>query len=105
MRFLIFSHVLSTSAVVVFAFCSLAASPVRAYEADGRWSITATNGSTGSMGSPVVVTWSIAQDGTLMPGETGMVGSSLIGFLDGLLGAGPGGDDFTQRPWFTHFQE
>jgi serralysin len=105
MLFRSFSHVLSTSAIVVVSFCSFAASPARAYEADGRWGNTATNGSTGAMGSPIVLTWSIAADGTLMPGESGQVGSSLISFLDGLLGAGPGGNDFTQRPWFAHFQE
>lgn len=105
MRFQSFSHVLSTGVIVVATCCSFAASSVMAYEADDRWANTATNGSTGAMGSPVTLTWSIANDGTSMPGEEGgLVDSSLIGFLDGLLGAGPGGDDFTLRPWFSHFQ-
>lgn len=106
MRFLCFSHVLSTSAVFLFSVCSLVASSARAYEADARWGNTATNGSTGTMGTPITLTWSIADDGTMMPGQTGgLVDSSLISFLDGLLGAGPGGDDYSQRPWFSHFQE
>ena len=106
MRFLCFSHVLSTSAVFLFCVCSLDASSARAYEADARWGNTATNGSTGTMGTPITLTWSIADDGTMMPGQTGgLVDSSLISFLDGLLSAGPGGADYSQRPWFSHFQE
>ncbi|MBA4104375.1 MAG: hypothetical protein C0485_01355 [Pirellula sp.] len=105
MRFQCFSHVLSTSAIAVLTCCSFAASSARAYEADDRWDNTATNGSTGAIGTPIELTWSIAQDGTSMPGEGGgPVDSSLISLLDGLLGEGPGGTDFTQRPWFTHFQ-
>lgn len=96
---------LTVGAFAASAYLGVFAATARAYEADDRWSNTATNGSTGTMGSPIVLTWSIARDGTLMPGESGMVGSSLVSFLDGLLGAGPGGNDFTQRPWFTHFQE
>lgn len=106
MRFLNFSHVLLTSTIVVFACGSFAAPSARAYEAAVRWETTATNGPTGTMGTPITLTWSIAGDGTSMPGVGGApVDSSLVEFLDGLLGAGPGGNDFTLRPWFTHFQE
>jgi serralysin len=77
------------------------------YELNNRWTSTATNGSTGSQGSPVTLTWSFAPDNTLIPGifDGSTTQSLLISFLDTNFGAGPGGSDFTQRPWYTHFQQ
>ncbi len=106
MLFRSFSHVLSTSAIVVISICSFATSPARAYEADDRWTWTATNGSTGALGTPVTLTWSLMPDGAQVPNELGGYSpSGLIGFLDELIGAGPGGTDYTQRPWFTYFEQ
>lgn len=77
-----------------------ARSPLLAFYSNGRWNPTATNGTTGLLGTSVVVTWSLVPDGTLIPGEGG---SELILFLDTLFGSGPGGNDYTQRPWFEYF--
>ncbi|RIK77171.1 MAG: hypothetical protein DCC67_12990 [Planctomycetota bacterium] len=87
----------------------LLAGPAAAYVADHRWTSTATNGSVGSIGSvglPVTLTWSFAPDGTQVPdGGSGSVGSDLLEFLDATWGAGTGGSDLTQRPWFFIFQQ
>jgi hypothetical protein len=86
----------------------LAAAPARSYEINSRWSRTATNATTGAQGTPVTVTWSFAPDNTTLPAEVGgnsMPKSRLIAFLDNAFGAGPGGSDYTQRPWFTFFQQ
>src|SRR5262245_10340439 len=89
-------------AVFVVARCE----PASAYIADDRWSNTATNPSTGPQGTPVTITWSLAPDGTDIPADLfGTVDSGLIGFLDEYIGAGPGGSDLKQRPWFTYFDQ
>jgi hypothetical protein len=78
------------------------------YIADSRWTTTATNGSvtsSGTPGFPVTLTWSIVADGTQTPADGGTVPSDLRAFLDSNWGAGPGGTDLTQRPWFHIFQE
>jgi hypothetical protein len=72
-----------------------------AYVPDERWSVTAS-GVGGAGGDPITLTWSLVRDGTSIPNEGP---SNLISYLDGLLGAGPGGADFTQRPWFHLFTE
>jgi serralysin len=72
-----------------------------AYVPDDRWTTTA-NGATGAQGDPITLTWSLAPNGTSIPGAGS---SNLISYFDGLLGAGPGGSDLTQRPWFHLFQE
>ncbi len=64
---------------------------------NGRWTQTALDGQTGPIGTPITLTWGIVPDGTFIPGEGG---SSLISFFDNTYGAGPGGADLTQRPWF-----
>ncbi len=58
------------------------------------------------MGNPLTLTWGFAQEGTLIPSfNTGSQGNSnLIFRLDQIYGAGPGGTDLTQRPWFQLFQ-
>ncbi len=74
-----------------------------------RWTRTATDGNNvGTQGSPITLTWGIVADGTtinaaLSNETTGP--SSLVNFLDTLHGTGPGGNDLTQRPWFTYFNQ
>lgn len=79
-----------------------------AFQINSRWSSTATNGFVGtSPGVPITLTWSIVSDGLNIPSASGIgepaAGSSLRARLDTLFGAGPGGSDLTQRPWFTFF--
>jgi len=71
-----------------------------------RWSDTATDPSGLGQGDPMTLTWGIVDDGTSIPGFNGepTAGSDLIAFLDAVIGAGPGGSDLTQRPWFASFQ-
>ncbi len=83
------------------AFCALPAAPAHAYIANDRWEHTATDGLTGPLGTPVTVTWSFVPDGTLIPGAE----SNLLNFLDVNFGAGQGGPDLTQRPWFWIFDQ
>ncbi len=71
----------------------------KAYVSNDRW-VTTASGSAGVAGDPVTLTWSIVNDGTNLTGEGP---SDLVNFLDTNLGAGPGGTDLTQRPWFQHF--
>ncbi|MBL9163963.1 MAG: hypothetical protein JNL18_14620 [Planctomycetaceae bacterium] len=82
------------------------AETANAYATDDRWTWTATDGPTGAQGTAISLTWSIVPDGTQVPDEfDGYAPSGLVGFLDDLIGAGPGGDDYTQRPWFTYFEQ
>lgn len=77
-----------------------------------RWSSTSF-GSTGSAGDPIQLSWSFVPDGTLVRGfdEAGDIiltatePSDLIADLDSFFGAGSGGSDLTQRPWFTYFEQ
>ncbi len=72
-----------------------------------HWATTAS-GSRTANGDPATLTWSIVPDGTSVPDGSngGNLGpSDLIAFLDGDFGAGPGGSDLTQRPWFHLFEE
>ena len=81
----------------------LFASTASAFQLGTRWSSTAT-GSTGSVGSPVKLTWSFAPNGTSVP-QPHQGTSSLITFLDTQFGAGPGGTDLTKRPWYSSFSQ
>ncbi len=58
------------------------------YQIGGRWSSTAS-GSTGSTGSPAIITWSIVQDGLSIPGFNGepTAPSNLITRLDTKYGS------------------
>ena len=69
--------------------------------------LTTASGSRSGNGDPATLTWSIVPDGTNVPsGDFGNLGSSdLISFLDTNFGAGPGGIDLTQRPWFHFFTD
>jgi len=53
-------------------------------------------------GAPITLTWSIIPDGTTTSGGGA---SNLRSQFDATYGAGPGGNDLTQRPWFTLFQQ
>lgn len=55
------------------------------------------------MGAPINLTWSIVPDGTVVGGGGGAT-SNMIAQLDATFGAGPGGSNYTLRPWFTHLQ-
>ena len=90
--------------LAVFATLMFLASLARtaaAYVPDERWSVTAS-GTTGGSGTPATLTWSIAPDGTSIPGEGA---SNLISYFDGLFNVTSGGSDLTQRPWFTYFKQ
>jgi serralysin len=83
------------------AVAALVHSTAQAYVPDSRWSITAS-GTTGSSGTPITLTWSIAKDGSTIPGEGA---SNLISYFDGLFNVTSGGGDLTKRPWFPLIQE
>jgi hypothetical protein len=79
------------------------------FRLQNRWSATATNGGGLQQGDTTTLTWSIVDDGLSIP-SAGYAGestanSNLVAFLDGIYGAGPGGTDFTQRPWFPVMQQ
>ena len=90
---------------------SLLAQDGQKYQLANRWSTTATNGGGLGQGDPTTLTWSFVPDGTGFSGGCGVTGeddndpSNLIAFLDARFGAGPGGNDLTQRPWFAHFEK
>ena len=80
------------------------------FRLSSRWTNTATNGTVGigNQGDPVTLTWSILPDGVNIGAFSGSTAesaspSSLIAFLDGRFGAGAGGADLTNRPWFQLF--
>ena len=72
------------------------------FNLNNRWASTATNGGGLQQGDATTLTWSIAPDGTSWYEDSQP--SNLISFLDNIVGAGPGGSDLTQRPWFDSFQ-
>ncbi len=74
-----------------------------AFELVNRWTTTATNGSGLAGNSPITLTWGIAPDGTRNEDGSRPGTSRLISAFDNQFGAGPGGDDLTQRPWFPFF--
>ncbi|HEY6563470.1 MAG TPA: matrixin family metalloprotease, partial [Pirellulaceae bacterium] len=78
----------------------LGAGNTGAFQLGQRWTDTATNPFTNIQGTPMTVTWGFAPDGTITDGGGA---SNLIAFLDNIIGAGPGGSDLTQRPWFPAF--
>ena len=97
---------LLTLLIVAFVTVATAAAPVLAYYNNDRWTFTTAGGSAGPMGTPLALTWGIAEDGTLvqnvLPGVNRS--SNLIAKLDSWYGAGPGGSDLTQRPWFGYLE-
>ncbi|MGB1929610.1 MAG: matrixin family metalloprotease [Mariniblastus sp.] len=94
---------LTTSALVLVLFATF---NVSATFGQSRWGQTATNGSGLGLGDATTITWGFVSDGTaITPAYSGESSdaSDLIGFLDTNLGAGAGGSDLTNRPWFTVF--
>lgn len=73
------------------------------FELSTRWSSTFLSGAGLVQGQPTMITWSIVPDGTDIAGET--PNSSLIAALDAEFGAGGGGADLTNRPWFFMFED
>jgi autotransporter-associated beta strand protein len=78
-----------------------AAAPAANFSDGGRWTATAVDGSGKQRGDPLTLQWSIIPDGT--PTWDLNQGSNLVGHMDALYGAGPGGSDLTQRPWFGYY--
>jgi serralysin len=73
-----------------------------------RWTSTASNSTTGTYGDPITLTWSLVPDATaISSGYSPTIGttSNLISTFDATFGAGPGGSDLTQRPWFHLFSD
>ena len=94
--------------IILFSLCAIIQSSVadcQAFEPDDRWNTTVTNGGTGTTGSPITLTWSLADDGTNLPDGAAQVGSDLIAMLDLEFGAGPGGTNYALRPWFSIFTD
>ncbi|MBK1826372.1 matrixin family metalloprotease [Haloferula rosea] len=71
----------------------------------GHWNRTALSGTNNEIqGQPVTLTWSIAPDGTNVPGlSSGTAGSDLIAWLTGIYGTN--GGTLENEPWFPLFEE
>jgi len=70
----------------------------------GRWNNTATDGNTGSLGTPVTITWSIARDGQDFT-AVGTTPSDVVSFLDiQWLTSGPA-TSFENRAWFDPLKQ
>ena len=81
--------------------------PIGQFNADDRWGTTATNGGSLGQGDPTTLTWSIAPDGTNIPGFNGedAAPSNLIATLAGIYGShSPGDGDLTNEPWFDEIE-
>jgi hypothetical protein len=92
--------------IAAFVAAASAVAPAVAYNNNDRWTFTASGGAAGPVGTPITLTWGIADDGTLVQNVTPGVNrnSNLIAKLDAWYGAGPGGSDLTQRPWFGYLE-
>ena len=84
--------------------------PQSIFQGDDRWSFTATDGFTGSSGTPVTITWSFVPDGTSVPdggsdanGDTTRP-SDLIAKLNAAYGGPTTPNDLTTAPWFEMFE-
>jgi len=80
-------------------------------QGDDRWSFTATDGFTGSSGTPVTITWSFVPDGTRVPDGGSRANnrpttgpSDLIAKLNAAYGAPTITGDLTTAPWFEMFE-
>ncbi|MFO1001130.1 MAG: matrixin family metalloprotease [Planctomycetaceae bacterium] len=74
-----------------------------------RWTTTATNGSGLTQGTPTTLTWSIVPDSTPIPALGGIVAesssnSNLVSYLGGIYGVTTNDSNYTDEPWFVHFQ-
>ncbi len=84
--------------------------PQPIFQGDARWIFTATDGFTGSSGTPVTITWSFVPDGTSVPdggsdanGDTTRA-SDLIAKLNAAYGGPTTTNDLTTAPWFEMFE-
>lgn len=77
-----------------------------------RWTRTATQSTLNNFGPPFgnvfqgdpsTLTWGFVADGTTITNNAVNYSSGLISMLDTTFGAGPGGSDLTQRPWYNRF--
>ena len=80
---------------------ALPASSADAYFPDERWTVTAS-GTTGAAGTPITLTWSLAQDGTSIRNSGP---SNLVSYFDGLFNVSNTSGDLTQRAWFHVIEE
>ena len=85
--------------------------PQSIFQGDDRWSFTATDGFTGSSGTPVTITWSFVPDGTRVPDGGSRANnrpttrsSDLIAKLNTAYGAPTTTGDLTTAPWFEMFE-
>ncbi|MFO1001570.1 MAG: SdrD B-like domain-containing protein [Planctomycetaceae bacterium] len=80
-----------------------------AYPLAARWATTSTDGSGLVQGQPTTLRWSLPANGVATddnPGDPNPgAPNNLLTFLDAQWGAGDGGTDLTQRPWFKYFNE
>lgn len=98
---------LALMAMAVAACPSMAFVPAGGTAAASRWQLLAS-GDPGVPGDPIQLTWSFVPDATPVRREdnpSATKSSDLIAKFDAAFGAGPGGSDLTQRPWFTYFDQ
>ncbi len=80
------------------------------YDLDRHWDVTATDGpGNEQQGLPVTVTWSLPEDGTLVPWiiedeDNPKTASDFRNWLSGLIGGDPDGDPRLQ-PWFRTLEQ
>ncbi|HEY3395165.1 MAG TPA: matrixin family metalloprotease [Lacipirellulaceae bacterium] len=79
---------------------ALPPSTADAYFPDERWTVTAS-GTTGAVGMPITLTWSLVPDGTAIRNGGP---SNLVNYFDDLFGSNTSGD-LTQRAWFHVIEE
>jgi hypothetical protein len=77
------------------------------YFVGNRWTTTAQNEGMLLRGDATNLTWGFVPDSTNIRGGSGEAASpsNLIDFLDTNIGSGSGGGDYTNRPWFSLFQD
>eukprot|EP00913_Durusdinium_trenchii_P023326 g21904.t1 len=81
------------------------------FRLNDRWISTATNGSggAGSIGSPIVVTWSIVRDGVFIQGFAGESASpsNLVGTFRGIYGIAdnPADTNYQGEAWFEAIED
>ncbi|MGJ8653374.1 MAG: matrixin family metalloprotease [Opitutaceae bacterium] len=80
--------------------------PLPVFQGSDRWTFTATDGSTGSEGTPITLTWSFVPDGTMIDNDEGStLPNNLIATLNSTYGTSPSPGDYTQAPWFELFTD
>lgn len=80
--------------------------PIGEFNADDRWGTTASDGGGLGQGDPTTLTWSIAPDGTDIPGFNGEgdAPSNFVSTLAGIYGTNTDDGDHTDEPWFDEIQ-